>query len=94
MTGAYEVEAARVALCHAPMAGLIGQVSADTGVPVSDILSADRTQPIAHARQLCMWLGRDAGISISQIGRALGRDRKTVLHGIRAVENRMKEQAT
>lgn len=48
----------------------------------ADVLSDRRSVDIAFARQaICYWASRRTGKSTPQIGRALGRDHTSVLHG-------------
>jgi chromosomal replication initiator protein len=55
---------------------------------VDDILSARRTPQVARARQLAMYLSREAtGRTLKSIAREFDRDHSTVLHAIRRVES-------
>jgi chromosomal replication initiator protein len=55
---------------------------------VDQLKSKRRTQDLARARQIAMYLARDlTGASLNQIGRACGgRDHATVSHGIKKIE--------
>lgn len=57
-----------------------------------DIFPRDRRKTIVQARQLAMYLLRQAPhrLSYCEIGRILGRNHSTVLHGIGQLENAMK----
>lgn len=52
------------------------------GVPKSKLLSHSRTREISRIRYIAYLVGRWAGHSTPQIGKALGRDHSTVIHGI------------
>jgi chromosomal replication initiator protein len=55
---------------------------------VDDMLSTRRTPQIARARQLAMFLSREAtGLTLKTIAHAFNRDHSTVLHAIRRVES-------
>lgn len=57
-----------------------------TGVSVALIRSTSRTKRVVRARWLAMKIARDCGLSIAGIGRALGMDHTTVMHGLRQIE--------
>lgn len=60
------------------------------GVGREELLSPRRSPRIAHARQLAMYLARElTGLSLSEIARAFDRNHTTVLHAIRAVDDRL-----
>ena len=69
---------------------IIHAVSEFYGVNVSDLMGQRRTKEIAHARQVAFAVYRRVlNLPLSEIGRAIGgRDHTTVLHGLRAVEER------
>lgn len=67
---------------------IVEAVAAQHGVKPQDILGPDRTHYVAMARQEVMYHARLAGLSLAQIGRALGRDHSTVLAGIAAHKRR------
>lgn len=56
-----------------------------------DIVGYSRKQTISHARQSVMWHINKTltGITSGEIGKLLGRDRTTVMHGIQAHIERM-----
>ncbi|MCC6953002.1 MAG: chromosomal replication initiator protein DnaA [Deltaproteobacteria bacterium] len=64
-------------------------------VSLSDILGKRRTQNIAFARQVAMFLCRKlTGCSFPEIGALFGgRDHSTVIHAVRVIEERMKATA-
>ena len=66
-------------------------VSLATGIQQQFIYSNDKGARVARARQAAMYIAYQAGVSLSAIGRSLGRDHSTVLHGIRAEAKRRGE---
>ncbi len=74
---------------------IMSVVGEHLGVSVDDIKSKKRTQSIAQARQISMYLCRaltDKGLK--DIGEALGgKDHSTVINGIKRVEEKMKVDA-
>jgi chromosomal replication initiator protein len=55
-----------------------------------DLVSPKRTAIVTRARQLAMYLSREATtLSLAQIARAFRRDHSTVLHAVRSIERRM-----
>jgi len=62
-------------------------VATHYGFPLADILSDRRTYKITRVRQIGMWcILRITKRSQSDIGRKMGRDHSTILHGIRKIE--------
>jgi len=75
--------------CPKSMADIIADVSKRTGVPVHDIKGPSRFRSIVRARHMFMTEAYETGrFSLPQIGRFLGRDHTTVLHGIRQHKSR------
>lgn len=73
---------------------IINTVSKHMNVPYDDITSSKRSQEIATARQIAMYLCRKYldRYSLQQIGASVGgRDHSTVLNGIQKIEKLMKE---
>lgn len=71
---------------------IINIVSDHMNVPYNDIISSKRSQSIATARQIVMYLCRKylANYSLKQIGQALGgRDHSTVLSGVEKIKSLM-----
>ncbi len=66
------------------------RVAAHYGLTITELVSKKRTQQIAHARQVAMYLVRKlVGASYPAIGRAFGgRDHSTVIHACNAIEKR------
>lgn len=64
-------------------------------VTLDQLTGADRTRHIAWARQEAYWLlRRCTGLSCPRIGQIIGdRDHTTIMAGVRAVENRMRDDA-
>jgi chromosomal replication initiation ATPase DnaA len=58
-------------------------------VPLAVIADADRSTAAALARSLAMYLAHVAfGMSLGRTARAFGRDRSTIMHACRAIEDR------
>jgi chromosomal replication initiation ATPase DnaA len=74
---------------------VIRAVEAVTGVTGFQIMSADRHQSIAMARMLTYWLCRrhrwPMALSYKELGRELGRDSTTVMHGVGRIETLLDE---
>lgn len=72
---------------------VINVVSDHMGVPYSDIVSSKRSQNIATARQIVMYICRKymAQYSLKQVGDCVGgRDHSTVLNGVDKIESLIK----
>jgi chromosomal replication initiator protein len=70
-------------------------VAAYYHISVSDLSGRKRTKVIAQARQLAMYIAREATTaSLPQIGDAIGRDHSTVLHGCARVAAMIEEDPT
>ena len=67
---------------------LIDAVSAETGIPAKQIRGRCRKAHIVRARQIVMYEARQLGLSYPQIARAMGKDHTTIIHGVRAEEQR------
>jgi len=62
-------------------------VCAEYGMSSDRLLSTDRRATVTQARQISMLLLReDAGLTVACIGRVLGRDHSTVLHGCKCIQ--------
>ena len=72
---------------------IIHHVAERRGLTVAQMLSPDRTERIAHARQEAMWeIRQRTPMSLADIGRRMGgRHHTTVLHAVRTHERRMRE---
>lgn len=86
----YLTEEDRKAIQFRPgrLATIVQEVSQETGIKWTSILSNKRTRHIAHARQLVMYVARREGFTLGEIGAFLGRDHTTIMHGIRSEEQR------
>ena len=64
--------------------GIITTVSQYYEIPVSDLTSSSRRQPLARQRQIAMYVCREhTGLSLPRIGAAFGgRDHTTVMHAV------------
>ncbi|MFW5988944.1 MAG: helix-turn-helix domain-containing protein [Desulfosudaceae bacterium] len=64
---------------------------AEYGIPVRDIESRSRRQPVAWARQVAVFLSRRyTDHSLKAIGRCYNRYHATVIHSVNIVESAMK----
>lgn len=71
---------------------VVGAAAEVFGVSIADLHSTSRRQPLATARQVVMFLlHSDLGYSLLQIGKELGRNHTTVLHGYRRIEKEIAE---
>ncbi len=66
------------------------------GISIEQMLSANRSKDISDPRMIAMYLARElTNASQQQIGAFLGkRDHATVIHGIKKIEQRIKEDET
>jgi chromosomal replication initiator protein len=65
-------------------------VCAVSGLTRSELVSRQRSAPVARARQLAMYLARElTPLTLAEIARAFDRDHSTVLHATRAVAARL-----
>lgn len=65
------------------------------GLTLEEINSKNRSQKIANARQICMYLCRKiTNSSYDEIGSKLGKDRTTVMHGYNKIEEDLKNNVT
>jgi DNA-binding NarL/FixJ family response regulator len=69
---------------HAAILVIIAVVAAEFKISSKDILGKSRVQEIAFARHEVCLRALDAGLRVSQIARALGRDRSSVMSGVNA----------
>lgn len=60
----------------------VRQVARHFGIDQRTLRSRARPGPLVHARWVAMALMAEDGMPVGQIGRALGRDHSTVLHGL------------
>jgi chromosomal replication initiation ATPase DnaA len=77
---------------HVQIKTIIAVAANYYGVSVPDLLSDRRHKRLAFVRQIGMYLARrHTPHSLPVIGRAFNRDYTTVLHSIRKIEGRIKE---
>lgn len=71
---------------------IISTVSEHLGISAEDILSKKRSQDIANARQIVMYLCRNYTVlSLKSVGNALGgKDHTTIINGVKRVEQKIK----
>ncbi|OWJ81096.1 hypothetical protein CDV52_19645 [Haematobacter missouriensis] len=67
-------------------------ISAETDLPVEDILGTSRVRVVAQARHLMMYIAHREGFSFSAIGRALGLDHSSTMHGVNSERLRRMEE--
>ena len=71
---------------------IIAIVAEKYGMTPSDLTGKRRSQDIALARQVAMYICREmTELSTTAIGRAFGRDHTTVLHGCEKIEGNMED---
>ena len=75
-----------------PIREAFEEVAATTGIPFHQIIGPDQNKRVSHARQLGMFIARERGATIQQIGDILGRAHTTVMYGIRAAKARRASQ--
>lgn len=76
-----------------PPRRLLFEISAETGIPESTILSRRRTPRVAEARQILMLLAYHHGrglYSLTAVGKLLNRDHATILYACRILDARLK----
>lgn len=84
---AAEVAALRMALRpETAVAGIVDQVAAQFGMDPARLLSARRDAVTVRARWVVMRIARNRGLSLAQIGAALGMDHTSVMHGLAQVD--------
>ena len=69
-------------------------VSGSFGLKLADMRGRTRTQAVAFPRQIAMYLARQlTHASLTEVGRAFGKDHTTVLHAVTKVEALVREDA-
>ena len=71
-----------------PVREAFEEAASTTGVPFHQMIGPDRNKRVSHARQLGMFIARERGATLQQIGDILGRAHTTVMYGIRAAKAR------
>lgn len=69
-----------------PVSRIIDTAADLYGVDVDEVLSTSRNDRVVRARQAACWLLRGHGMSLPEIGKAIGRDHTTVLHAVRKID--------
>jgi chromosomal replication initiation ATPase DnaA len=72
-------------------AAIVKAVSATSGIPVANILGRGRPKAVSDARQVAYYVSRSLGHSYPAIARAFGRDRATIIHGVRAIDGQIRD---
>lgn len=92
-----------VELCQEPLARLdaprahevcLGEVAAALETTPAALRARTRVPAADERRQVAMWLLRQRQLSSVAIGRLLGRDHSTVLHGCAVIEARRQVDAS
>src|SRR4051812_11184752 len=83
----------RTRVSHRPTTQIQELVAVSYGLHPRSMISSERTRHVAHPRQVAMYLTRElTHRSLPSIGAAFGhRDHTTVIHAIKAVEQRMRD---
>lgn len=64
-------------------------------ITVEDIISKKRSNDIAYPRQICMYLCRKlTTVSLTEIGKKLGKDHSTIIHGYEKIEANIETDAS
>lgn len=74
---------------------VVHSVAAEYQLEAHDLLSRTRREPIVTARQLAMWMLRRRARrrpSYNAVGHAFERDHGTVIHAVRAVNDRLETE--
>jgi hypothetical protein len=72
----------RVALCGAAAAACLA-------IPQAELAGRPKTKRVARARQIAIYLAHVGfGLNYTHLGRAFGRDRTTIRHACRRIEDR------
>lgn len=73
--------------------GIMSTVAQYYEIPVSDLTSSSRRQPLARQRQVAMYISREhTGLSLPKIGHAFGgRDHTTVMHAVEKISGLLPE---
>jgi chromosomal replication initiation ATPase DnaA len=74
------------------MKGHLAYVCTAFNVHPDSVLGHSRNANVAAARQLLYWLLRQDGLSYPKIGALVGRHHTTVIHGVRAVNDGIRQQ--
>lgn len=74
---------------------IVREVSRYFSIPINTIVSSKRSQYVAHARQIAMYLCRElTSDSLPAIGRVFGnRDHATVIYAISRINSRISKES-
>jgi len=76
-----------------PIDKILAEVATDFGVPISEIMSGDRTATVSEARLACYWLADFHDHSKASIARHLNRgDHSTIRSGICRTEQKRQQR--
>jgi chromosomal replication initiation ATPase DnaA len=64
---------------------IVCAVAEEFGLRPSELKRRDKSKRVARPRQVAIWLMRERGMVLTEIGGAFGLHHTTVLHGLRAV---------
>ena len=76
------------AMRRAEYLDIIAQVCDEYSVTINNVMGSSRVHDFVFARQACYFALQKMGLSSTQIGRLMGRDHSTVLHGIKIHKER------
>lgn len=72
---------------------VVAQVAVRHDLTPQEFLGASRHHTVAVARFECWWLLRQRGVSFGAIGSAFGRDKSTVISGVRRFAGMLEQSA-
>ncbi len=75
-----------------PMASLAATICRWHGMPLSDVLGRCRHRPIVRARHALCYHIEQAGYTLVDVGRIMGIDHTTVMHGIAMHQRRIETE--
>jgi chromosomal replication initiator protein len=68
---------------------IVAAVCSTQHISAAELRSKRRTPDVVRARRVAMYLAREAGLSLAQIGHAFDRDHSTVISALRTVERNL-----
>lgn len=72
---------------------VIASICEAYGVPMEEVMGEARSVVLVHARHACYAALRALGLSNPHVGRIMGRDHTTIIHGVRQHKIRMERLA-
>ena len=63
----------------------VNVVAGHSCIPATRIMGKRRTKTIAHMRQIVYYLLHEQGYSYNSIGKHLGKDHATIMHGVKKI---------